>query len=110
MRIEYRPPYATCNIYLAMSAQLLAGLDGIINKIDPISSGFGPGKGEREYKLLPFSLSDAIKSLKNDYKFLLQGNVFPEDPINFWIEYKEKEIAEIEKKPLPIEFEVYNDI
>lgn len=110
MRIEYRPPDATCNIYLAMSAQLLAGLDGIINKIDPISSGFGPGKGETEYKFLPSSLSEAIKSLKKDYKFLLQGDVFPEELINFWIEYKEKEIAEIEKKPLPIEFEIYNDI
>lgn len=56
MRIEYRPPDATCNIYLAMSAQLLAGLDGIINKIDPISSGFGPGKLETQYKSLPLSL------------------------------------------------------
>jgi len=110
MRIEYRPPDATCNIYLAMSAQLLAGLDGIINKIDPISLGLGPGKEETEYKFLPSSLPDAINSLKNDYKFLLQGDVFSEDLIHFWIEYKEKEIAEIGKRPLPIEFEIYNDI
>ncbi len=110
MRIEYRPPDATCNIYLAMSAQLLAGLDGIINKIDPISSGFGPGKLETQYKSLPSSLSDAINSLKNDYKFLLQGDVFSEDLIHFWIEYKEKEIAEIGRRTLPIEFEIYNDI
>lgn len=109
-RIEYRPPDATCNIYLAMAAQLLAGVDGILNKIDPISLGFGPEKGEREYKSLPHSLSGAIESLKNDYKFLLLGDVFPEEMIKFWIEYKEKEIAEISRRPLPLEFELYNDI
>ncbi len=108
MRIEYRPPDATCNIYLAMTAQLLAGLDGILNKIDPVSSGFSPGK--EEYKSLPSSLSEAIDSLKNDYKFLLLGDVFTEDLIHFWIEFKEKEIYEISKRALPIEFEIYNDI
>lgn len=110
MRIEYRPPDSTCNIYLAMAAQLLAGLDGILNKIDPIPLGFGPGKDKKEYKSLPSSLSEAIDSLKNDYKFLLQGDVFNEDLIQFWIEFKEKEITEISKVPLPIEFEFYNDI
>lgn len=110
MRVEYRPPDATCNIYLAMSAQLLAGLDGILNKIDPVSSGFGPEKGEKESRPLPSSLSEAIESLKNDYGFLLQGGVFPEDLIQFWIEYKEKEIREVSRRVLPVEFELYNDI
>lgn len=110
MRIEYRPSDATCNIYLAMAAQLLAGLDGILNKIDPIPLGFGPGRDEKEYKSLPASLSEAIDSLKNDYRFLLQGDVFTEDLIQFWIELKEKEISEISRRPLPIEFEIYNDI
>ncbi|MGQ9618845.1 MAG: type I glutamate--ammonia ligase [Candidatus Aminicenantia bacterium] len=110
-RIEYRPPDATCNIYLATSAQLLAGIDGILNKIDPLELGFGPFKNSKEfYKSLPSSLSEAIESLKKDYKYLLQGGVFTEDLIEFWIEYKMKEASEVSRRTVPLEFEFYNDI
>ncbi len=109
-RIEFRPPDGTCNIYLAMSAQLLAGIDGILNKMDPIELGFGPSGGKKDYESLPSSLPEAIDSLKKDHKFLVQGGVFSEDFLQFWIEFKEKEWLEISRMPSPMEFEIYNDI
>lgn len=118
-RIEYRVPDATCNIYLAMAAVLMAGLDGIEKKIDPSLEGFGPldiniyelpDEEKSKIKSLPYSLEEALKSLKNDHDFLLKGEVFTKDLIDYWIELKEKEVLEVMSKPHPIEFVLYHDI
>ena len=119
-RIEFRPPDATCNPYLALSAMLMAGLDGIENKIDPAAEGFGPfdidiaemPEQERaSIKALPSSLEDALDALRDDYDFLLKGKVFTEDLIDAWIEYKlNKEVNPLRARPHPYEFELYSDI
>jgi len=119
-RIEFRPPDATCNPYLALSAMLMAGLDGIENKIDPAAEGFGPfdmdivemPEQERaNIKALPSSLEDALDALRDDHDFLLKGNVFTEDLIDAWIEYKlNKEVKLLQARPHPYEFELYSDI
>jgi glutamine synthetase len=119
-RIEFRPPDATCNPYLALSAMLMAGLDGIENKIDPAAEGFGPfdidiaelPEQERAHiSALPSSLKDALDALRDDYDFLLKGSVFTEDLIDAWIEYKlNKEVNPLQARPHPYEFELYSDI
>jgi len=119
-RIEFRPPDATCNPYLALSAMLMAGLDGIENKIDPSAEGFGPfevnidemPEDERaKIKVLPASLEDALNALRDDHDFLLKGGVFTEDLIDTWIKYKlEKEVEPLRARPHPYEFELYSDI
>jgi len=120
VRIEFRPPDATCNPYLALSAMLMAGLDGIENQIDPAAEGFGPfdidiaemPEQERaNIKALPSSLQDALDALKDDHDFLLKGEVFTEDLIDAWIEYKlNREVNPLKARPHPYEFELYSDI
>ncbi len=119
-RIEFRPPDATCNPYLALSAMLMAGLDGIENQIDPTAEGFGPFEIEvaempeeerASIKALPSSLQDALNALRDDHDFLLKGKVFTEDLIDAWIEYKlNKEVNSLRARPHPYEFELYSDI
>ena len=119
-RVEFRPPDATCNPYLALSAMLMAGLDGIENKIDPTAEGFGPfeidiaemaEQQRANIKTLPSSLEDALDALRDDHSFLLKGGVFTEDLINAWIEYKvDKETKPLKARPHPYEFELYSDI
>lgn len=119
-RVEFRPPDSTCNPYLALSAMLMAGLDGIENKIDPIAEGFGPFEidiAEMEeqqranIKALPSSLEDALDALRRDHNFLLKGGVFTKDLIDTWTEYKlEKEVNPLRARPHPYEFELYSDI
>ena len=118
-RIEFRPPDATCNMYVAMSAMLLAGIDGIINKLNPVDLGFGPydinifdlkPKDRKKIKPLPASLDEALKALENDHKFLLQGGVFTEDTIEAWIQYKSNESLEVNSRPHPFEHELYLDL
>jgi len=115
-RIEYRPPDSSCNPYFAFAAMLLAGLDGILNKIDP-----GEPLDKNIYELtpeevkairsLPSSLDEALKALENDHEFLLQGGVFTEDLIEAWINYKKsKEIDAIRQRPHPYEFILYFDV
>lgn len=94
--IEYRIPDATCNPYLTMSAILLAGLDGIKNNIKT-------NKKER----LPTNSYEAVNTLKQDYQFLLQGDVFNKDLIERWIEVKIKEFEEVHLRPHPYEFNLY---
>ncbi len=114
-RIEFRCPDPTCNPYVGFSALLMAGLDGIINKIDP-------GKpldkdiydmSREELKGVPSapgSLPQAIENLERDHDFLLRGDVFTKDTIEVWIEYKrEKEIAPMALRPHPYEFMLYYD-
>ncbi len=115
-RIEVRFPDPTANPYLAFPAMLMAGLDGIINKIDP-----GEPMDKNIYDLppeelakiekAPSSLEEALKALENDYEFLLRGDVFTEDIIKAWIDYKrENEIKYINSIPNPAEFQLYWDI
>ena len=115
-RIEFRCPDPSCNPYLAFSAIMLAGLDGILNRIDP-----GEPLDKDIYDLspeelqcvpsTPESLGHALKALEADHEFLLKGNVFTEDVINTWIDYKiTKEIKPAALRPTPFEFEMYYDI
>ncbi len=115
-RVEFRPPDASCNPYLAFAAMLMAGIDGIVNKIDP---GAPLDKniyelGEKEARKIPSvpgSLEDAIAALEQDHGFLLAGDVFTKDVIDTWIEYKrEKEIDNLRLRPHPYEYYLYFDI
>ncbi len=118
-RIEFRPPDATCNIYLALAAQLLAGLDGIQRKIDPTEAGFGPidqnvfawsDEERAKIKPLPFSLNLALEALEADHEFLLAGDVFSEELIKQWIDYKrEQEYYPVRNRPHPYEMSLYFD-
>ena len=115
-RIEFRPPDASSNPYLAFAAMLMAGIDGIINKIDPgdpVDKNIYELSPEEASKIptVPGSLEEAINALEKDYEFLLRGNVFTEDVIEVWIEYKrEKEITQVNIRPHPYEFYLYFDI
>jgi glutamine synthetase len=119
-RIEFRPPDATCNVYLALAAQLLAGLDGILNEIDPTKAGFGPfdtnvfawSEEERsEIKGLPASLGEALEALAADHGFLLAGGVMDEGFIQGWIDYKmDREHLEVRDRPHPYEMALYFDV
>ena len=113
-RIEYRPPDFTCNPYLCLAAILLAGLDGIVNEIDPTAAGFPPedapspdAKGMS--KFLPRSLAGALDALEEDHQFLMRDNVFPEALIRRWLEIKRGEIHSINRRPHPYEFTMYFD-
>lgn len=115
-RIEYRTPDPTANCYLAFSALLLAGLDGIINKINPgkpvDKDLFTLSKKEiKNIPVAPGSLGHALMDLEKDHKFLLQGGVFSEDIIATWIEHKMKnDVEPVNIRPVPYEFALYYDI
>ena len=114
-RVEYRTPDPSCNGYLAFAAMMMAGLDGIENKIDPGQPldkdiyGLSP----EELKDIPNvagSLQEALECLQADHAFLLKGDVFTEDLIEKWIEYKmEAEVDPIRMRPVPLEFQLYYD-
>ncbi len=118
-RFEFRPPDATCNPYLAMAAQLLAGIDGIRNKIDPTKMKFGPidediftwePAARAKIKALPTSLEAAMDALEQDHEFLLAGDVFEKDMIARWIKQKRREEREVRDRPHPYEIELYYDL
>ncbi len=112
-RIEFRAPDPSCNPYLAFAAQLMAGLDGIKNRIepaDPIDKDLYelPPEEAKDIQKAPGSLEEALEALEEDYEFLLAGDVFTEDLIRTWIEYKrEYEILPLSIRPNPYEFELY---
>jgi glutamine synthetase len=115
-RIEFRPPDPACNPYLAFSAMLMAGIDGIKNKIDP---GQPLDKdlfelSEKELKNIPTvpgSLHTALNCLEQDNEYLLEGGVFTRDVLDVWLEYKRKrEIDAVRMRPHPYEFYLYFDI
>jgi glutamine synthetase len=115
-RLEFRPPDPSCNAYLAFSAMLMAGLDGIKNKIDP---GEPMDRdlfelSEEELKHIPTvpgSLYTALKALEADHEYLLRGGVFTKDVLDIWLEYKrKKEIDGVRMRPHPYEFYLYFDI
>jgi glutamine synthetase len=119
-RIEFRPPDATCNVYLALAAQLMAGLDGIQNQIDPTKLGYGPidanifaWDAEQRAKIqkLPASMREALDALWDDHAFLTEGEVFSEDMIQQWIKFKlESEYYEVRDRPHPYEMRLYFDV
>jgi glutamine synthetase len=115
-RLEARFPDASSNGYLAFSAMLMAGLDGIENKIDPGEPldkdiyALGPEELSNIPRL-PASLDEALEALEEDHQFLLKGDVFTQDVIDRWISYKrEVEIDEMRLRPHPYEFHLYYDI
>ena len=115
-RIEFRCPDPSANPYLAFSAMLLAGIDGIKNKIEPaepIDKDLYelPPDEHAEIDVVPTSLSAVMDTLEADHDFLLQGDVFTADLIETWIDYKRtNEILPIAARPHPHEFELYYDI
>lgn len=115
-RIEFRTPDPSCNGYLAFSAILMAVLDGIENKIDPgeplDKDIYGlPPEELANIPSAPCSLEEALAALKKDHAFLLKGDVFTQDVIDTWIEYKtEHEVNPIKLRPHPHEFMLYFDI
>lgn len=113
-RIEIRPPDATANPYLCLSAILMAGLDGIINEIDPVKEGFGPiEKNLSEHvkhskvDYLPRNLEESLDALEQNNDFLKRDGVFSDELINQWIEIKRKEINSINTMPHPFEYKMY---
>jgi glutamine synthetase len=119
VRIEFRPPDATCNVYLALAAQLMAGLDGVRREIDPTEAGFGPidadifswtSEQRSAIKPLPVSLKDALDALAADHDFLLTDEVFSEDLIERWIAFKmQEEYYQVRNRPHPFEMKLYFD-
>ena len=114
-RIENRTIDSACNPYLATAAILAAGLDGIENKIDP-----GEPLDKNIYSLgpeelaniptLPHSLDEALQALEEDHTFMLKGDVFTQDVIDTWIDYKkENEVDPLRLRPHPLEFQMYYD-
>jgi glutamine synthetase len=113
-RIEFRAPDPTCNPYLSFSACLMAGLDGIENKIDP---GQPMDKNtyelsereQRRIRTVPGSLPEALDALERDNAFLMKGGVFTPDVIETWLEYKRQELPKVSMRPHPYEFHLYFD-
>jgi glutamine synthetase len=115
-RVEFRVPDASANPYLAFSAMLMAGIDGIKNKIEPPAPVDKdlyelPPDELAEIATVPASLGEALDALEADHAFLTEGGVFSEDLIATWIDYKRtNEIDPIRLRPHPHEFELYYDI
>ncbi len=115
-RFELRNPDATCNPYLAYSAVLMAGLDGIENEIDPKDYHWGPydfnlynltPEEQMKIESVPASLSEALTALENDHDYLTKGGVFPEALLKAWIVKKRAEAKEINQMPHPAEYKKY---
>ena len=118
-RFELRNPDATCNPYFAYAAILMAGLDGIKNRIDPHAHGWGPydfnlytlsDEEKAKIESLPASLGEALDALEADHDYLTVGGVFPEALLKQHIARKRADLAEIEKVPHPAEFAFYYDL
>src|SRR5438105_6233910 len=121
-RLEFRAPDPSCNPYLAFSAMLMAGLDGVTNKIEPpepidedlyemLAHGMNGSEGGPRIQSTPGSLGEVLDALEADHEFLVRGGVFTQDLIDEWIGYKrEREIDAIALRPHPYEFHLYYDI
>ncbi len=110
-RLEYRPPDATANPYLMIAAILMAGIDGIVNKIDPVKEGFGPLEADTNeistVKFLPHNLEEALDALEVDNEFLQRDAVFPDSLITQWLKIKREEVHDIATMPHPFEYKMY---
>jgi len=115
-RVEFRPPDPSCNPYMAFAAMLMAGLDGIENKIEPgqpLDKDIYETDPEEVSKIpsMPGSLEEALDALQRDHAFLLKGDVFTEELLRTYIEYKcSKEVDAVRLRPHPYEFALYYDI
>ncbi|MBE6538511.1 MAG: type I glutamate--ammonia ligase [Ruminococcaceae bacterium] len=118
-RFELRNPDATCNPYFCYAAILMAGLDGIKNKIDPHAEGWGPydfnlyhlsDEEKAKLKGLPTSLPEALDALESDNDYLTAGGVFPKELLSNFIKSKRAECAELSKIPTPAEFDRYYNL
>src|SRR5205085_12295497 len=108
-------PDASCNPYLAFSALLMAGLDGVKNRIEPPAPidedlyELEP-EAKKKVKSVPGSLAETLKALEDDHEFLLEGGVFTDDLVETWIDYKQtKEVEAVALRPHPWEFFLYHD-
>jgi len=112
-RFEYRPPDATMNPYLCLTAMLLAGIDGVVNKIDPVKEGFGPydknfsEEDRHKVTMLPRNLAEALDALEADNDFLKRGNIFNDELLEQWVKIKSEEIHAIGTMPHPFEYKMY---
>lgn len=115
-RFEFRPPDATCNVYLALAAQLLAGIDGIQKKMDPTALGFGPidqnifswnDEQRKQIKSLPTSLTEACDALEGDMDFLLAGGVFDRLQLEDLLRHLRAQEAAVRNRPHPYEMALY---
>jgi glutamine synthetase len=118
-RMEFRPPDATCNPYLAIAAQLMAGIDGVRHRIDPTELGFGPydedvfswpAERRAHIKALPTSLDEALDALERDHEFLQEGEVFSGEVLQRWVKRKRAEERSVRDRPHPYEIELYYDL
>jgi glutamine synthetase len=115
-RLEFRTPDPACNPYLAFSAMLLAGIDGIKNKTEPPEPMDKdlydlPPEEKANVKQVPGSLDQVLDSLESDHHWLLEGGVFTQDVIDTWIEYKRtNELDAVRLRPHPHEFALYYDL
>jgi len=115
-RLEFRTPDPSCNPYYSFAAQLMAGLDGIKNKIEPPKPidkdlyELAPEEAAK-VKSVPGSLDQVLDALEQDHDFLLDGDVFTKDVIDTWLNYKRtKEVDAVRLRPHPHEFALYFDI
>lgn len=120
-RIEFRPPDAAANPYLAMAAMLLAGIEGIQQDLDITKEGFGPydmnlfddkyADIRKNIQSVPDSLEKALVNLAKNNKFLTQNNIFSEDIIETWINEKmKKDILPSKNRPTIQEFDLYFNV
>jgi glutamine synthetase len=115
-RVEFRPPDPSCNPYMAFAAMLMAGLDGIENRIEPgqpLDKDIYETDPEEVSKIpsMPGSLEEALDALQRDHAFLLKGEVFTEELLRTYTEYKRsKEVDAVRLRPHPYEFALYYDI
>ena len=111
-RVEFRAPDPTCNPYTTFAAMLMAGLDGIQNRLDPgrpVDENIYEMEASRAPKQVPGSLDESLGALERDHAFLLKGDVFTKDVIDVWLEYKRQEIDKVRLRPHPYEFYLYFD-
>jgi glutamine synthetase len=117
-RIEFRTPDSTCNPYLAFAAMLMAGLDGIQNKMDPRALGYGPldkniyelsDEEKSKIRSVPGSLEESLDALEKDYEFLTKNNVFTKDFIEHYIAFHRAKAREVAIRTHPYEYMLYYD-
>lgn len=115
-RIEFRTPDGSANIYLSFAALIMAGIDGVINKVDPgqplDKDIYGlPPEELKNIPSVPATLDEALTNLEKNSDFLRKGDVFDQDLIDAWLSYKwEKEVRPMQQRPTPFEFQLYYDV
>ncbi len=114
-RVEFRSPDPSCNPYFAFAAMMMAGLDGVVNKIDPgdpLDADLYELSPEEAAKVqqVPGSLDAVLDALEEDHDFLMKGDVFTQDLLETWLDYKRtNELDEVRLRPHPHEFYLYYD-